>query len=267
MFEEDRRSWQAVVMARQVWLVGSKVLADIYADPQVHTQSAVACDCYVGPFLRDCSFSRGTHKLPFGPGEIDWRWGPFGAILISVHLQAVYRPYALWHDNILEQSCLLSLLLVIWGDVTLATDASRYLNVFLLALVLVFIAGLYASQVRGRKLAKSAHQADLFSFGDGGGGGGGGGAPAATGADADFEVTQSQSLRGQVQKIGADRAKDLAASAQNVSLGALLTSAQTIFRGLPLVCSRACVALTMLVACPVPLLPAVPRELQSPRTS
>lgn len=123
VFEEDRRSWQAVVMLRQVWLVGAKVTADIYASPE-------------------------NNKLPWGNGELDWRWGPFCVILISVHLQAAYRPYTLWHDNILEQSCLLALLLVIWGDVTLAT--SEAMNMMVLALVLMFIAGLYVSQVRGR---------------------------------------------------------------------------------------------------------------------
>ncbi len=34
-------------------------------------------------------------------------------ILFSVHLQALYRPYALAHDNVLEQACLLVLLFVI----------------------------------------------------------------------------------------------------------------------------------------------------------
>ena len=46
-------------------------------------------------------------------GELDWRWGAFVPILLSVHLQARYRPYALECDNELEQACLLCLLLVI----------------------------------------------------------------------------------------------------------------------------------------------------------
>ena len=33
VFKEDRRAWQAVVMLRQVYLVGAKVFADLYASP------------------------------------------------------------------------------------------------------------------------------------------------------------------------------------------------------------------------------------------
>lgn len=37
VFKEDRRAWQAVVMIRQVWLVGAKVLADLLASPENQT--------------------------------------------------------------------------------------------------------------------------------------------------------------------------------------------------------------------------------------
>ena len=37
VFKEDHRAWQAVVMARQVWLVGWKVVADLLASPENQT--------------------------------------------------------------------------------------------------------------------------------------------------------------------------------------------------------------------------------------
>jgi hypothetical protein len=173
VFKEDRRAWQAIVMMRQVWLVGAKVVSDLFASPENQTL-----------------------PLAIFNGELDWRWVALVPILISVHLQASYRPYALWHDNVLEQSCLLALLLVIWADVTLASNES--MNMIVLACAILFIALTYVAQVRGRALAKSAHQADIFSFGEGGGDGP---APAVVDASSDeFGVTQTASMARNVKR-------------------------------------------------------------------
>lgn len=37
VFKDDRRAWQAVVMVRQVWLVGAKIVADLFASPENQT--------------------------------------------------------------------------------------------------------------------------------------------------------------------------------------------------------------------------------------
>ena len=68
------------------------------------------------------------------------------------------------------------------------------------------IAYLYISQVRGRKIARSIHRADLFAAGGGGGGGGEGGSTADAGAvdvtSDEFVVTQTKSISASVQLVG-----------------------------------------------------------------
>ena len=132
VFKDDRRAWQAVVMARQVWLVGWKVVADLLASPENQTLPFAAFNGASVP-----PAARGPHDLGIMAwmlrltrsvrcaGELDWRWGPFVGILLSVHLQALYSPYALVHDNVLEQSCLLVLLCVICASTLARLPSSR----------------------------------------------------------------------------------------------------------------------------------------------
>jgi hypothetical protein len=135
VFDEQHRGWNAFLLVRRFILVACSLIGHTYMD-----------------------------RIPVGDGRMDWRVMPFLVLVSYVMIQAWQNPFAIKEDNVLEQSTLCMLLIMLYSDVTLSgeamemSDGKSGLNFPIAMGAILFVVLLYLSQHRARMMRKRAQQ-------------------------------------------------------------------------------------------------------------
>ena len=142
IFREEHRPWGAMLLVRKL----------------------VFSTC----FLIGQSFA-GSIPVPtfLGGGQFDWRVLPFFAIVIYVLAQAQAHPYASKFDNVLEQTVLCMLIIVLYSELTLSPEMTRSdgvgVNMLVSVVCVVCVGAVWTHQLNARKKIKGITQLNLGS--------------------------------------------------------------------------------------------------------